>query len=284
MKTILVPTDFSKCSSGAIKYAIHFAEKTDRKLLFFHSTFILIPTRGSNSTYVRTVKSEREIKLQVLIQFVDDIYSSLEIARDMNKTKFYVKFGNSVIENILELLNEQFIDLIILGTHGSSAVTKFFTGSNTAHVIEQSYCPVLSIPSKYKFTGIKSIAYASSDLGNLRKDLKKIITIAQKFSSSLTLFYVATDETDIDSCKKFQSKEFRESLIKHFKFDNISLQIINGEENILRDSIRNFINNNKPDMLIMLTHKRGFFSKFLDPSQTTEISYQMAVPLLALKE
>lgn len=284
MKTILVPTDFSECSSDAIKYAIHFAEKTDRKLLFFHSTFILIPTRSSNSTYLQTVKLEREVKLKLLIEFVDHIYSTLNIERDANKTKFYVKFGNSVGENILELLNEQFIDLIILGTHGNTAFTKFFTGSNTAYVIEQSYCPVLSIPYEYKFAGIKSIAYASSDLGNLKKELKQIITIAQKFSASLTLFYVTTDETDVNSCEKFKSKEYRESLIKHFKFENISLQIINGEEKILVDSIGSFVKNNKPDMLIMLTQKRGFFNKFFDQSQTKEISYQMTVPLLVLKQ
>jgi nucleotide-binding universal stress UspA family protein len=66
MKTILVPTDFSKCSPDAIKYAIHFAEKTDRKLLFFHSTFLLNPTKNSNSTYLRIVKLERELKLKML--------------------------------------------------------------------------------------------------------------------------------------------------------------------------------------------------------------------------
>ena len=284
MKTILVPTDFSKCSSDAIKYAIHFAEKTDRTLLFFHSTFLLIPTKSSNSTYLRTVKLERELKLKMLTEFVENIYSSLNIERAINKTKFYVKFGNSVVDNIFELLNEQFIDLIIMGTHGSSAVNNFFTGSNTASVIEQSYCPVLAIPFKYKFAGIKSIAYASSDLDNLKKELKQIITITQKLAASLIVFYVATNNTSTNTYEKFKSKEFRESLVKHFKFENISLQIINGEENILVDSIGSFVKNNKPDMLIMLTHKRGFFNRIFDVSQTKEISYQMTVPLMALKQ
>ncbi len=114
--------------------------------------------------------------------------------------------------------------------------------------------------------------------------MKKIIAIAQKFSASLTLFYVITDETDMDYYEKFKSNEYRESLITHFKFDKIILQTIQGKEKSLIDSIRSFVKDNDPDMLIMLTHKRGFFNKFYDPSQTKEISYQMTVPLMVLKQ
>ena len=96
-------------------------------------------------------------------------------------------------------------------------------GGNTARVIEQPYCPVLSIPYKYKFAGIKSIAYASSDLDNLRKEFKQIITITQKFAASLIVFYITTIETSMRIYEKFQSKEFRQSFVKHFKFDNVSL-------------------------------------------------------------
>ena len=35
---------------------------------------------------------------------------------------------------------------------------------------------------------------------------------------------------------------------------------------------------------MMLTHKRGFFNRIFDASQTKEISYQMIVPLMALKQ
>jgi hypothetical protein len=70
MKTILVPTDFSNCSADAIKYAIQFAAKTERKLLFFHSTFLLIPIRSSNFAYLNAVKADKETKLKLLIKYI----------------------------------------------------------------------------------------------------------------------------------------------------------------------------------------------------------------------
>ena len=193
MKTILVPTDFSECSADAVKYAIHFAEKTQRKLLFFHSTFILIPTRGTAAAYLNAVKSEKELKLRILTEFIDKTYHSLKKKRDVNNTKFLVAFETSVIAGITKTINDQFIDLIIIGTHGASGFRKLFIGSNTATVIERCYCQVLAIPHNYKFDGIKTIAYACADLNNLKKELKQVIKISQKLEASLAIFYITND-------------------------------------------------------------------------------------------
>ncbi|MBI2271417.1 MAG: universal stress protein [Bacteroidetes bacterium] len=284
MRTILVPTDFSECSADAVKYAIHFAEKTGRKLLFFHSTFLLIPTRSSNTAHLNAVKSDKQTKLKMLTGFIEKIYRSLNIKRDENNTRFLVKFGNSVVENISEVIDEQFIDLIIIGTHGATGFRKVFVGSNTANVIEESYCPVLAIPHKYKFNGIKTIAYASSDLDNLKKELKKIIPVAKKLETSLEVFHItAGAESLIEKHEKFNSEVFMKSLSRLFKFHNMSLYVINGGKNILIDAIGNFVKHNKPDILTMLTHKRGFFEKIFNTSQTKEISYKLSVPLMVLK-
>lgn len=284
MRTILVPTDFSNCSADAVKYAIYFAEKTGRKLLFFHSSFLLIPTRSSNAAYLNAVKSDKEAKLRVLTEFIEKIYDSLSIKRDENNTKFLVKRAPSVVENINEIINEQFIDLIIIGTHGATGFRKVFFGSNTASIIEQSYCPVLAIPHKYKFNGVKTIAYASSDLDNLKKELKKIIPIAQKLETSLEIFHITSDDKSLRTkYANFNSEMFMKSLLRHFKFHGMSLYVIDGGKNTLVKAIENFVKHNNPDMLVMLTNKRSFFEKIFTPSQTKEISYQLNVPLMAVK-
>ena len=283
MRTILVPTDFSECSVDAMKYAIHFAGKTERKLLFFHSTFSLIPTSSSNAVYLNAVKSDRESKLKILTDLVEETYRSLKITRDAGKTKFLVKFGTSVVENILETLDEQFIDLIITGTHGATGFGKFFIGSNTASIIGQSYCPVLAIPGNHEFNGIKSIAYASSDLNNLKEELKQIIRITKKLKASLAIFHIAP-EADFSSCReKFGSGVFMESMAGHFKFKDMRLHILDGGKTTLVDAIGDFVRDEKPDILAMLTRKRGVLEKVFDPSQTKEISYQLRVPLMAVK-
>jgi len=283
MRTILVPTDFSNCSADAIKYAIQFAAKTERKLLFFHSTFLLIPTRSSNFAYLNAVKADRETKLKLLIKFIDKIYHSLNIKRDEAITKFVVKFGNSLVENITETINEQFIDLIIMGTHGASGFRKVFMGSNTTKIIVHSYCPVLAIPHKYKFSEIEKLAFASSDLNKVKKELKQVVAIAKKFDASLEIFHVVTEKGSLKQYEQFNSKEFMNSLTHHFKFYKLSLYVIDRGDKNIATVIDSFVKHNKPNILITLTQKRRFFERLFNTSHTEELAYNLKVPLLAIK-
>jgi Universal stress protein family len=201
----------------------------------------------------------------------------------VDNTKFVVNRSPSVLESISETINEQFIDLIIIGTHGATGFRKIFLGSNAASIIEQSYCPVLAIPNKYKFNGIKTIAYACSDLDNLQNELKKIIPMAQKIEASIQIFHIVSGKKAIISYENFNAEVFMKSLLSHFKFNNMSLDLIDSKENSLSISINNFIKHNKPDLFAMLTNKRSFFEKIFTTSQTKEMSYQLSIPLLAVK-
>ena len=133
------------------------------------------------------------------------------------------------------------------------------------------------------FKDIKVIAYASSDLNNLKKELKKIIPVAQKWEASLEIFHITHLVEARVSWGKFNSKVFMKTLSRHFRFYNMSLYVIDGENNVLINEIRDFVKHNKPDILTMLTNKKSFFEKIFNPSQTKKISHQLNVPLMALK-
>ncbi len=280
MRTILVPTDFSACSAIAVKYAILFAEKTDRKLLFFHSTFLLIPTRSSSMAYMLAVNSNKTAKLNALKKFIGKVYLGLNMKRNEANTKFHVKFGTSIVDDINELINEQFIDLIILGTHGATGIRKVLFGSNTASIIENTHCPVLAIPHHYKFKGIQNLAYAAADLSNVKKELKKVIPMVQKLDASLAIFHIQDAKTHQ---KMIDTKEITLSLSHHFKFYKMHLDIIEDLEDNTQEAIEKYVKKHKLDILIMLHQKRGFFGRLFLASQTKEIAHKLNVPLLAIK-
>ena len=283
MRTILVPTDFSKCSLQAVKYAIQFAQKTERKIIFFHSTFLLIPTRSSTRSYLYSVKSDKDNKMKFLIQFIDDAYHSLNIKRDQFRTKFMIKFGNSAVKNIMETINEQFIDLIIMGTHGSSGFRKILFGSNAIKVIEQAYCPVLAVPAKFKFKSIDKIAYAGSDIDKLKKELKSVVQIARNLNASIDIVHIASGSKLKMKSENFEVDKFVITLSKQLKFYNFGFYIIDGKGRSLADEINKFVAHQKSDMLVMRTKKRGSFDKLFYPSQTAELAYNLNLPLLAVK-
>lgn len=283
MKTILVPSDFSESSAEATKYAILFAQKTERKLIFFNSTFILIPTGSSANEYESAVNDTKKKALNDLKKSVEKVYDNLNLTRNENTTRFLVKYGPSVVQNILETTEEHFIDLIVMGTHGASGFRKKIFGSNTTKIISESYCPVLTIPGGFKFSKVDRIAYAASGIENLNKELKKVVPIAQKLNASLEIFHITGKQDSKEDIEKMKSDRFLRSIIDNFKFENITIEVADGSDKPVPESIEEFIKRSKPDMLVMLTHKRSFFEKIFDSGKTTEIAFHPTIPLLALK-
>lgn len=282
MNTLLVPTDFSKGSLVAVKYAIQFAQKTERKILFFHSTFILIPIRSSNTTYLHAVQSNKTNKLKELITFIDKAYQSLNIKRDETRTKFLVKHNHFAVDSILEAINEQFIDLIIMGTHGATGFRKVIFGSNTAKVLEQAYCPVLAIPAKYKYSPIKKISYAVSDIQLIKKELKIIIEIANKFDASIDIVHIVGGSKSDIKLDNIEPAKILTNLTHHFKYYKLNLYIVDGKDKPLVQELNRFVKHQKSELLVMLTNKRSFFDKVFNSSQTKELAYNLNIPLLAI--
>ncbi len=283
MHTILVPTDFSECSANAIKYAIDFADKTNRKLLFFHSAFILIPTRTTSELYGEVVRNSKNEALKKMKKFVDQIYTSLNKKRPNDTTKFIVKFGADFLDNVLELADEQFIDLVIVGTHGASGLKKVFVGSNTSHIIEKTSLPVLAVPGKYDFSGVHKVAYASADYGKINAELKKVIPTVVKLNASLDLIHIKDEEIDITLGKKNNVHEVEKSINKHFPALKAKAHVLANTKESVNKTIQAFVKSHKIDLLVTVTHKKGFFERWFAKNVTSSIAYDLKVPMLVLK-
>jgi nucleotide-binding universal stress UspA family protein len=65
------------------------------------------------------------------------------------KTEFIVA-KRSVLSTMLEYIEEQNIDLIVVGTRGRSGVKKMLLGSIASGLVTYSPCPVLVIKQKAK--------------------------------------------------------------------------------------------------------------------------------------
>lgn len=284
MKTILVPTDFSAPAKVAVRYAIEIAKQGNFKIVFQHSTFVLPPPRTPYTSFLKRVYKQRKLTLKKLIRHIDTIYDELGITRDWHGTKFIVRHDPSVADSILETTRDQFIDLVIMGTRGARGMKKFFFGSNTSAVIENSECPVLAIPHRHAFKKIQTIAYASADLKIEKKELRKILPIAQSFGATIEIFHVVNKLPPNRKAENVDTEAKVTDLIHLLKYPKIKMHVdterVDGDA---LEGIEAFTKRKKPDMLVMLTHKRGFWGKLFDKSKTTELVLRLKTPLLAIK-
>lgn len=253
MKTILVPTDFSKCSIQALKFASNVAELSGATIhlisiierqnyYFMGGEPIVIPPPLLSTQSKHDEKLKKVIKKK-LIELSRDPYFSL--------IKIICKVGSGLkaYKSINEYAQISKADMIIMGTTGAHGIREIFLGSNSERVARFSKIPVVILTRQPK--NIKTIVFAS----DFEKESYRIFPFVQNFAK---LFNADIHLLSINDGKKFKKIDERNSLKlfnKKFKshYKEIVFDCINITEGIVKysDKVR-------ADMIAIGTHgKKG---------------------------
>lgn len=137
MKTqkFLVPVDFSTCSQPAMEMATNLASGGDAILLIVHVEEPPVAYGGGEMYY------------GIMEPSTDDLMTMLERIVPSDPT---VKFEHRLITGdpasaIVRLAEEEQADLIVLGTHGRTGLTRLLMGSVAEAVVRRAKCAVLTL-------------------------------------------------------------------------------------------------------------------------------------------
>lgn len=140
VKRILVPLDGSDNSFRALDVAIFLAKKTNAKLIGFYSVSPMLMTETHMVDPLRCQFEEKKYANQVL-----DKVKSTCVQNDVDFTKI-VEFGTPGYTIIRFIKNkDNKIDLVVMGSRGSSALKEVFFGSVSNYVLHKSPAPVLIV-------------------------------------------------------------------------------------------------------------------------------------------
>lgn len=132
---ILLPTDFSKFSGEATKYACALAEQFGAELHVLHVL------EAQETAYPELMEPVEKALAQVL---------NPKWAEGRKVVKATAQ-GPAFLE-IIKYAREHDIDLIVLGTHGRSGLVHVLVGSVAERVVRKSPCPVLTVrPEGHQF-------------------------------------------------------------------------------------------------------------------------------------
>ncbi len=142
LKRILLPTDFSKFSHVALKYAASLADKFGAELYLLHviqNIGLLIPDMVSVTPPVMPDPEQMGSAVREALGRVVK-----ENGLDRLKVQTEVREGTAFYE-IIQFAREKNIDLIVMGTHGHSGLVHVLLGSVTEKVVRKAPCPVLTV-------------------------------------------------------------------------------------------------------------------------------------------
>ncbi|MGZ5304895.1 MAG: universal stress protein, partial [Bacteroidia bacterium] len=159
MKTILVPTDFSKTAENAARYAIQLSTKLKAQVILLH--VYIVPVAPYEVTM--GVLPEQDFK---------ELFTSRlkALAAKLNKTNptdFALKavcVNGSPEQQILNYAERHKVDMIVMGTHGESASFTRLFGNTTSFVVRKTCIPVLAVPHYARYREIRNVLVSCDKL------------------------------------------------------------------------------------------------------------------------
>ncbi|MHB8879884.1 MAG: universal stress protein [Thermodesulfovibrionales bacterium] len=171
---ILVATDGSEYSQGAIREAIGFAKVCSSKL--YVMTTIEVIADGETAT--QQAEDELEAEAQKHLDAV-----KAQALKDGVEAETFISYGEPH-QNIVEEATKKRIDLIFIGRRGRAGLSKLLLGEVASKVIGHADCKVIVVP-KSAAIGPKTILVATDGSGHSISAAREAVRIANKCGSSI---------------------------------------------------------------------------------------------------
>jgi len=148
IQTMLVATDFSEASAPAIAYAFYLARALSARLYIIH----VVPEDDVRVLKAISAHLQSEMTPESLVEAfyaeADKRLTALvdsALAGDLVEERLIVTGQPATA--IMSWAAAKQVQLIIVGTHGHSGITRFLMGSVAERVLREAPCAVLVVPS-----------------------------------------------------------------------------------------------------------------------------------------
>jgi nucleotide-binding universal stress UspA family protein len=139
---VLVATDFGKASDSALAYGREFARTFGARLHVLHVVENPMIWAGSESVGVDLVRMQKDLE-DAAVQQMDRLLTPED--RQQLRAVSVIRTGRTAAVEIVSQAKLANIDVIILGTHGRTAVSHMLMGSVAEKVVRLAPCPVLTV-------------------------------------------------------------------------------------------------------------------------------------------
>ena len=141
-KRILVPTDDSEHAKKAARHARWIAESCQAEILVLN----VYETSNLNPIRSQSLKDEmKELWKEEAEKKLDNMLKILQSNNGVNlKVNTKIKEGTPA-KSILETINDEKIDLTVMGSSGRNALDRLFMGSVAENVVRSANSPVMII-------------------------------------------------------------------------------------------------------------------------------------------
>lgn len=286
LERILVPTDFSEASGHSLPHAFELARRFGAQLTMTHIQVPLSPEHdfSDEGKYEDYIKSE--------------LLETSKAGGPGLSVETVLKRNISVASGILEAITENNINMVVMGTHGRSALVEFFLGSVAEKVVRHSPVPVLTVaPDRpgYRKDPIYRNILATFDFSRHSSGaVKGAWELADKYKAKLQVLYVIEQEVhpgyhetwkemvnrDIPAIETDARKALARVLGEKALDETEVCVVVGTGDGKVYSEISRFAGEQESDLLVMGTHGLSGFEHILLGSTTERVVRTAPCPVL----
>jgi nucleotide-binding universal stress UspA family protein len=277
MKKILVPTDFSNPAQWALEVAILISKKTAAKIVLLHTVDEVASESFNVEGQVSTDDEweDRVFSMKLIEKSKAQLKETAQlIEAEGVEIKTELRIGDPFHE-MEEIIKNNEVDLVVMGTSGHSKIEGQSVGSNTQKVVRYAKCPVLTVHQKPLNRRFDNIVYASSLSEGEHAFAEVLKSIQDIYDSTIHLVRINTP-------MNFQSdhlvKRDMQAFAHKLRLRKCTLNIFSDMSE--EEGIVHFSTSINADLITMATHGRTGLSHLLTGSIAEDVVNISAKPVL----
>lgn len=273
MKTILLPTDFSKEAEKGYSTAVSIAKTLGVDIHIFniiksHAQELNFGYSGYN-TFDKLEKMDGADVTKAQNQLNE--LAANPIFKDVKVTTSYsMVFEGSVVQGILDEINKKEYGLIVMGTAGEDQNEESLAEVITRHTVT----PIITCKEAVADFSPKNILICTDFENMTRGFIQRVANLGDNYEAKYTLLYVNTHK-HFKSTREIQS-DFKK-VKRSFGISNISLLIHNDYS--VRDGVLDVVKHGEFDLLALATEGRTGISRIFMGSNTEDILNASPIPV-----
>jgi nucleotide-binding universal stress UspA family protein len=193
---ILLATDMSLDSEGAIREAIKFATKCSSRMY----ACMTLETNPEYETIGSNVFEKEEEQANAHLESI-----KARAAKDDVSCEIVLHESRDAAEAIIEEAAKKNVDMIIIGRHGRKGVAKALMGETAAKVIAHAPCKVLVVPKAAQIE-YRNILVATDGSTHAIAAVNEAIAIAKRCGSHIIALSAMRDETERAEAARFSNE------------------------------------------------------------------------------
>lgn len=229
LRRILWATDFSPCSDAALNHALAIARRYGSHLYLAHvirpeSFELVVP----EAVHAMVSEARRDAE--------DEMARLLVTGRLRGVShRVTIGMGAAVWPVLSKIVQDNEIDLIVVGTHGRTGFRKLLVGSVAQQIFRSAPCPVFTVgPKVYGEMGeevaVRRILHATNFTAAAQESTRYALSLAEENRSDLFFMHVVEEGDDLSSERRLEatqsvSRELRE-LVPPSVFSRVDPQLI----------------------------------------------------------